>query len=65
MIRAQPGDVLIWNVMTIHASLPNLSSQPRMTYMNGFSRARSSEAWPWYLKGGQIQPADPEATPYT
>jgi len=64
-IRAHSGDVLIWSVMSIHGSLPNTSSGPRMTYMNGFCCARSSEAWPWYLKAGQIQPADPEAIPYT
>lgn len=61
-----PGDVLIWNVYTVHGSLPNESSRPRMTYMNGFCRARSSEAWPWYLKDGVVQPvADPETIPYT
>ena len=64
-IKANAGDVLIWNVMTIHGSLPNTSTRPRMTYMNGFCRARSSEAWPWYLKNGKVQQADPELIPYT
>jgi ectoine hydroxylase-related dioxygenase (phytanoyl-CoA dioxygenase family) len=50
----EPGDVLIWDVRTVHASLPNESNSMRMTYMNGFG-VTDDEKWPVYLKDGVLQ----------
>lgn len=35
-VVAEPGDVLIWSVLTIHSSEKNNSGRNRMNYMNGF-----------------------------
>jgi ectoine hydroxylase-related dioxygenase (phytanoyl-CoA dioxygenase family) len=51
---ANRGDVLIWSVNIVHGSEPNVSTQNRMTYMNGFCRAASVDAYPDYLVGGHI-----------
>lgn len=61
--EANPGDVLLWSVMTVHASEPNRSGKSRMTYMGGFARADAVLDWPYYLKDGQVQPIDPTLIP--
>lgn len=35
-LTAKSGDVLIWGLLTVHGSEPNVSARDRMTYMNGF-----------------------------
>jgi hypothetical protein len=48
MVKIYAGDVVCWKVTTPHASGQNKSNGPRMTYMNGFCRARSApDAWPY------------------
>lgn len=53
---AEPGDLLLWSVMTVHFSLPNRSNRSRMYLMNGFAKAEcvKVERYPWYLKDGHI-----------
>lgn len=51
---ATKGSVLIWSVMIIHGSEPNTSDKDRMTYMNGFCRAKSANKYPFYLKEGKL-----------
>lgn len=53
---ATKGSVLIWSVLTIHGSEPNKSSNDRMTYMNGFCRAKAANKYPYYMKDGEIFP---------
>ena len=53
---ATKGSVLIWSVLTIHGSEPNKSNNDRMTYMNGFCRAKASNKYPYYMKEGAILP---------
>ena len=36
-VKASPGDVLIWSVMTVHGSEKNNSNRNRMNFMNGFA----------------------------
>lgn len=55
-LTAKPGDVVVWSVMIVHGSEPNLSQRPRMTYMNGFAKASCSKFNPVYLQGGKIVP---------
>jgi len=52
---ASKGSVLIWSVMTLHGSEPNKSNEDRMTYMNGFCRAKASNKYPFYIKNGILQ----------
>lgn len=51
---AKKGSVLIWSVMVVHGSEPNNSQSDRMTYMNGFCRTSSANAYPHYLINGQV-----------
>lgn len=51
---ANKGDVLIWSVMTVHGSESNESKNPRMTYMNGFCRSKSTKTYPDYLINGKV-----------
>lgn len=61
---AKKGSVLIWSVMIVHGSEPNYSSQNRMTYMNGFCRAKAANRYPFYIKGGKIiREIDPKQIP--
>jgi len=61
-----PGDMLIWNAYTPHASGQNWSDRGRMTYMNGFAKASGCQTgiWPDYLVDGEIAEVDPERIPY-
>jgi ectoine hydroxylase-related dioxygenase (phytanoyl-CoA dioxygenase family) len=51
---ASKGSVLIWSVLTIHGSEANSSDKDRMTYMNGFCRAKAANRYPYYLKEGKL-----------
>jgi ectoine hydroxylase-related dioxygenase (phytanoyl-CoA dioxygenase family) len=51
---AKKGDVLIWSVAIVHGSESNFSDSDRMTYMNGFCRAKSALTYPYYLIDGKI-----------
>ncbi len=62
---ARPGDVMIWSVMIVHGSASNESSNMRMTYMNGFSRADAAVKWPYYLRDGKIQSIDSSLIPFS
>jgi ectoine hydroxylase-related dioxygenase (phytanoyl-CoA dioxygenase family) len=61
--EAEPGDVLVWSLMTVHGSAPTAARFPRMTYMNGFCRADAAKQWPHYLRGGRPVPLDPRRIP--
>ena len=61
---AKKGSVLIWSVLTVHGSEPNQSKKDRMTYMNGFCRAKASNKYPYYMKNGNvISHIDPSLIP--
>lgn len=51
--EADPGDVLIWSVLTVHGSSANVSNRNRMVYMNGFASADTVGYWPMYLEDGK------------
>ncbi len=54
-VKANPGDVLLWSVMTVHGSEKNTSTANRMNLMNGFcadSALVEKAAFPIYTKGG-------------
>jgi ectoine hydroxylase-related dioxygenase (phytanoyl-CoA dioxygenase family) len=51
---AKKGSVLIWSVLTVHGSEANQSKKDRMTYMNGFCRAKASTKYPYYMINGNL-----------
>jgi ectoine hydroxylase-related dioxygenase (phytanoyl-CoA dioxygenase family) len=61
---APKGSVMIWSVLIVHGSEPNLSKRDRMTYMNGFCRTKSANTYPYYLVDGQVvKKIDPKLIP--
>ena len=61
---ATKGSVLIWSVLTLHGSEANTSAQDRMTYMNGFCRAKAANKYPYYMQSGNVIPfIDPTQIP--
>lgn len=63
LFDADPGDVIIWSSLIVHGSQPNRSSGHRSYLMNGFAKAECCRPWPWYTKGGELQPLDTNAIP--
>lgn len=51
---AKKGSILIWSVMIVHGSEKNNSNADRMTYMNGFCRAKAASKYPHYMVNGQV-----------
>ena len=64
VVRANPGDMVIWSLLTVHGSDVNISSNPRMIYMNGFCDANSSKNWPYYLRQGNPEKINTDEIPY-
>lgn len=60
---APKGSLLLWTVLTVHGSEANMSDSDRMTYMNGFCRAKNCLDYPWYMKDGVLQDLDPKLIP--
>jgi ectoine hydroxylase-related dioxygenase (phytanoyl-CoA dioxygenase family) len=53
---ANPGDVLVWNVCTVHGSRVNNSDRSRMYLMNGFAKKECvlDQSYPTYLSEGEL-----------
>lgn len=57
-LEAEPGDLLLWSVLAVHGSEPNVSTANRMAYMNGFAaadavRGAAAKEFPTYLPVGR------------
>ena len=62
-IHAQPGDVALWHVDTIHGSEMNRSVQDRCLYINGYVDARNCMRGHWAFIKGQGIPLPPIDVP--
>ncbi len=62
-IQAQPGDVVLWHVDTIHGSEMNRSEQDRCLYINGYVDARQCMRGHWAFIEGQGIPLPPIDVP--
>lgn len=62
-IQAQPGDVVLWHVDTIHGSEMNRSEQDRCLYINGYVDARQCMRGHWAFIQGQGIPLPPIDVP--
>lgn len=52
---AQAGDVVMFTSYTVHGSKPNLTNQPRRSYINGFVRSSACDVGKWaFLKGTPV-----------
>jgi len=62
-LYAEPGDVVLWHVDTIHGSEMNQSDQDRCIYINGYVDARNSMRGHWAFIEGQGIPLPPIDVP--
>ncbi len=62
-IHAEPGDVALWHVDTIHGSEMNQSSRDRCLYINGYVDARNCMRGHWAFIEGQGIPLPPIEVP--
>jgi len=62
-IHAEPGDVAMWHVDTIHGSEMNQSNQDRCLYINGYVDARNCMRGHWAFIEGQGVPLPPIDVP--
>lgn len=61
-----PGDVVMWTLLTVHGSAPNRSSGDRRFNINSYVRADSTRRGEWAFKGGSSTPlgAEPQLCKY-
>ncbi|MCP5405843.1 MAG: phytanoyl-CoA dioxygenase family protein [Pseudomonadaceae bacterium] len=52
--QLEAGDMMLWGVLTAHASRPNRTTRTRLTYMNGFCAVESAKDWPIYSEDGVV-----------
>jgi ectoine hydroxylase-related dioxygenase (phytanoyl-CoA dioxygenase family) len=59
--RLDPGDLVIWTLLTVHGSLPNRGERDRCFMINSYVRASDSpERGEWVFRDGQPVPLGPE-----
>jgi ectoine hydroxylase-related dioxygenase (phytanoyl-CoA dioxygenase family) len=51
-LELEPGDVALWNVLTIHGSGRNATSGDRRFYLNGYVRAADCDRGEWAFRDG-------------
>ncbi len=56
----EPGDLLLWNLFTVHGSGPNVSSHDRRFMINSYVRAADSDRGEWAFRSGISAPLGPE-----
>lgn len=62
-VHAEPGDLVLWHVDTIHGSETNRSRQDRCLYINGYVDARNCMRGHWAFINGQGVPLPPIDVP--
>lgn len=62
-LYAEPGDVVLWHVDTIHGSEMNSSNHDRCLYINGYVDARNCMRGHWAFIQGQGTPLPPADVP--
>ena len=64
-LHLDPGDVALWNVLTIHGSGPNTSARDRRFYINGYVSAADCDRGEWAFRDGKPCPlGDPVLVHY-
>lgn len=62
----EPGDIVLWTLLTVHGSAPNTSTRDRRFNINSYVRADSTERGEWAFKNGDSTPlgAEPQLCKY-
>jgi hypothetical protein len=56
----EPGDLLLWNLFTVHGSAPNVSNHDRRFMINSYVRAADSQRGEWAFRDGESTALGPE-----
>jgi ectoine hydroxylase-related dioxygenase (phytanoyl-CoA dioxygenase family) len=51
----EPGDAVVWGLLTVHGSLPNISANDRAFALSSYVRAESSQRGEWAFRDGAPQ----------
>ncbi len=51
----EPGDLVVWGLMTVHGSLPNESIHERAFAISSYVRGETSQRGEWTFKDGKPQ----------
>jgi ectoine hydroxylase-related dioxygenase (phytanoyl-CoA dioxygenase family) len=62
-IELNPGDAVIWGLLTVHGSLPNLSDSDRAFMISSYVRGESSLRGEWAFRDGRSAPLGTEPQP--
>lgn len=54
-VELEPGDAVMWGLLTVHGSLPNGSSRDRAFALSSYVRGDTSQRGEWTFKGGVPQ----------
>ena len=56
----EPGDVVLWTLLTVHGSAPNSSTRDRRFNINSYVRADTTERGEWAFRNGVSTPLGAE-----
>ena len=51
-VELEPGDAVIWGLLTVHGSLPNTSSRDRAFALSSYVRGETSQRGEWAFRDG-------------
>ena len=54
-VELEPGDAVMWGLLTVHGSLPNESSMDRAFALSSYVRGGTSQRGEWAFEGGRPQ----------
>jgi ectoine hydroxylase-related dioxygenase (phytanoyl-CoA dioxygenase family) len=52
-VELEPGDAVIWGLLTVHGSLPNTSLHDRAFALSSYVRGETSERGEWAFRDGE------------
>jgi ectoine hydroxylase-related dioxygenase (phytanoyl-CoA dioxygenase family) len=59
-VEQDPGDLVIWGLLTVHGSLPNQSEQDRAFAISSYVRAANADRGEWAFRDGVSTPLGPK-----
>jgi ectoine hydroxylase-related dioxygenase (phytanoyl-CoA dioxygenase family) len=59
-IELEPGDLVMWSLLTVHGSNINRSQKGRAFLLSSYVRAANSDRGEWAFRGGESIPLGPE-----
>ncbi len=59
-VELEPGDIVMWSLLTVHGSRPNTSDRDRAFALSSYTRAAQSPRGEWAFRDGHSVPLGPE-----